>query len=568
MPAAKRALTIYGLRKQIDGVPLTDFDQAIDPDWLPNLTPHALADGFDFEAQLYLWSPRAIQPGWIDFLRDGFGEEVAVTDSANNRALVILRTRYYGGDRYFAMPFGAGRFLLRSNAYQRAYGLRAALNIIYEGDSPDAPTALARVRRVDSKTVAQNTLRTLRQANRYATFEEFGIDIQRDLVGAVTGQPEDTETWGNRIAGHDAVYLNVDAGFSDLGEVCRRVWRAERQDDYKTRFDWIDNIRVIDDPDLQSRLADLLLDHLRHGQPGQLDLAPPELVDWDDIESFIYSIDPSRPNADLSLTDYLTSLEKAGLVQGLTASHLKRHRASALDNAGNTLYEWPIFRCLTGELSLANTTYLIEEGDFFEVDSGFLATLDHYIQGLKESTVVLPDSPRAGGHDQTEGDYNLSAAASSPNYLLLDKQTVKVATHTDPIEICDVLTTDRRFIHVKRKLQSSSLSHLFAQGYVSADLFLMSPEYRQVTRQKILHAENIRAQASGDDGFLGRFSGVINFDAPSPPTLEVVYGIIAAWNNRTLVDALPFFSKVNLRRQTDDLRRMGYRVTYKRIDIT
>jgi uncharacterized protein (TIGR04141 family) len=569
VPAPRRALTIYHLRRQPDGAELTDFDQAIDPDWVPQLETHDLGNEFDFDARLYVWAPQSAQPAWAEFLRGGFGNDVTVTETANNRALVVLRFRYYNADRYFALPFGAGRFLLRSNAYERSYGLRAALNVIYEGDSPDAPTALARVRRVDAKTVAQNTLRTLRQANRYATFEEFGIDIQRDLLGAVTGQPADAATWGSRIAGHDAIYLNISTEFADLGEICRRVWRAARQDDYRARFEWIDQIRVVDDPDLVGQLTGAVLAQLRLGETGQLDLTPPELVEWDDIESFTFDLNPEDPHPDLTLAEYLALVDTLSAVETLTVEQIKRHRASAHDNSGEVIYQWPVFRCLTGEITLDSATYLLEEGDFFEIDPDYLATLDTYVGALNESAVLLPDSARIGGQEQTEGDYNQAAAQFSPDHLLLDKKTVKVTSHTDPIEICDVLTTDRRFIHVKRKLQSSSLSHLFAQGYVSADLFLMSAEYREVTRQKILEAEQERATAAEDPTFHGRFSGLFNFDAANPATLEVVYGIIAPWSGggRSLVEALPFFSKVNLRRHTDDLRRMGYRVTYKRINV-
>jgi uncharacterized protein (TIGR04141 family) len=516
-----------------------------------------------FEARLYLWAPDAAEPSWAGFLREGFGSSVEVAETAVNRAVVVLRVHYFNADRYFAIPFGAGRFLLRTDAFERSYGLRAALNVIYEGDSPDASAALARVRRVDAKTVAQNTLRTLRQANRYATFEEFGVDIQRDLLGAVSGQPADVGAWGSRIAGHDPLHLNVKVRFADLGDLCRRIWRVARKDDYRVRFDWIDHIRVVTDPSLIRRLTEALVAELRTGEPAQIELAPPELIDWDEVESFTYSLDPDDGHADLSLVDYLRLVD----LDTLSLDQLKRHRISAQTAGGDVTQEWSAFRCLTGEIAVEGTTYLVEDAEFFEVEPSFLAELDAYLGGLIESPLALPDSPLVNGREQSEGDYNRVAAESSPNHLLLDKETVRVTTHTDPIEICDILTTDRRFVHVKRKLQSSSLSHLFAQGFVSADLFLMSAEYRTVTRERIVRAEEARAISSGDLGFRGRFSTLFDFDSPTPSNVEVVYGIVARWGGRSMADALPFFSKVNLRRHAEDLRRMAYRVSYKRIHV-
>lgn len=174
----------------------------------------------------------------------------------------------------------------------------------------------------------------------------------------------------------------------------------------------------------------------------------------------------------------------------------------------------------------------------------------------------LPDdpSPVTRGTDINEGLYNEEAAAHLPTNLLLDKRTVRVAANTSPIEICDVLTSDRKFVHVKRKLASSALSHLFGQGYVSGDLFLASPEYRVAVADEIEAAE-------ADKGSGSIFSDALDFDRPDPAAIEVVYAVVANWNGDEVVDRLPFFSKVNLRRHTTDLRRMGYRVTFKRIDI-
>ena len=52
-----------------------------------------------------------------------------------------------------------------------------------------------------------------------------------------------------------------------------------------------------------------------------------------------------------------------------------------------------------------------------------------------------------------------------------------------------------------------------------------------------------------------------------PIDYEVSYAIVAKWRGRDLVQALPFFSKVNLRRHVEDLRRMGYKMSMARIDV-
>lgn len=248
----------------------------------------------------------------------------------------------------------------------------------------------------------------------------------------------------------------------------------------------------------------------------------------------------------------------------MSLGQLLRHRLLAFDAAKDPLKketepdrEWPIYKCLTGEIKLGGRTYILSDGDFFEVAKSYMAKLNGYIRSLHElKSLVLS---RKGW---SEDRYNKTAVAeTNGNTLLLDKQTVKLDSRTTPIEICDIVTLDKKLIHVKRKLNSSSLSHLFAQGLVSADLLLMNDEFRSKANERIKAVEKKRHEGNG-------FSSLFPPDGVlKPREFTVVYGIIADWNGRPLDKALPFFSKVNLRRYVQDLTRMGYQVAYQRIDI-
>jgi uncharacterized protein (TIGR04141 family) len=46
---------------------------------------------------------------------------------------------------------------------------------------------------------------------------------------------------------------------------------------------------------------------------------------------------------------------------------------------------------------------------------------------------------------------------------------------------------------------------------------------------------------------------------------EIVYALIARWGNTQLARGLPFFSKVNLRQRTEDLHRLGLKVSVARV---
>lgn len=112
------------------------------------------------------------------------------------------------------------------------------------------------------------------------------------------------------------------------------------------------------------------------------------------------------------------------------------------------------------------------------------------------------------------------------------------------IEACDIFTKDKQFIHVKNKGQSAQLSHLFAQGKVSAECFSSDESFRK----QIV------------DIAVEKF-GVEPFDAsvkPSSNEYEIIYAIIDD-KDSDINTKLPFFSKVNLMLTAQELERMHFK---------
>ncbi|HWI02237.1 MAG TPA: DUF6119 family protein, partial [Acidimicrobiales bacterium] len=216
------------------------------------------------------------------------------------------------------------------------------------------------------------------------------------------------------------------------------------------------------------------------------------------------------------------------------------------------VHRWQVWQCLVGQLTIGGDTYILDEGELFRVRKDYVDELDEFVRRMPESSVHLPPS-LASLH---EGDYNARVADQDSDFVLLDKKTVRTEGRTTPVEICDLLTRARQLVHVKRHLGSSNLSHLFAQGVVSAELLQTSSEF--------LVAANKRTRESSS----GRL-GFDFFDTPSivPRDFEVVYAIIERWNNRTMSEALPFFSKVNLREAASNLRSRGFRVSLKQVPV-
>ena len=552
------SLSFYAIQRQVGGDAIEGFDDVIAPDRLASVDDtrdFQTADGTTpaFSARLYVWRGEPRPPAWVDFLAEGFDDApIEVPDTAQSRAVLLVKV-FFRVDRIYAIPFGGGRYQIRRDVIDRRYGLQVALNSLYEGDeAADQLSAARRIRQVESKTVAVNTMRTIRQTNRTTEFEEFAVDPDCDQLAGVTGQPSDQQ-WAKRVRGTDSIRLARRTSFDELGELCRDIARFHERKDYRRRFDFVDRFEGITDPGHIGTLTDHLREGLRD-DPDAWVLAVPGIQNFDDVAS--YRIIP--PSGDAEEFADPTVADIAAMVgNDVLADQVEDIRVESLDNNGLRLELWSLLHCLDGQLIDGDGTFLHEAGVFYAIEPDYLAQLDLDIDDIPESGVALPPSVRVMTNGElkeiAEGPYN-EIAAGPANHLLLDKKTVVIPGRTSPIEVCDVLTLDRRLVHVKRKFSSSSLSHLFGQGYVSSELLVDSSLYREEIRQKI-------------GGANPAFRDLFSLDNAVASEWEVVYAIVGPWAGGTAAEKLPFFAKVNLRSHARRLRRMGFSVTLARVPV-
>jgi uncharacterized protein (TIGR04141 family) len=383
------------------------------------------------------------------------------------------------------------------------------------------------------------------------SFETFGVDRLRDVLNAATGRPADIEHWGRRISGSDALYMSAEnVRFDGIGDVCHQVDGAHRRTDYRERFGWLDHIKPVADSDLREALELRVLDVLRAGVTNGLDLGPPEVVDWERVESFRYHFNTRQgiTHPELRLADYLRGARQRGLLDDLDVPSLRRRRIDAVDGDNQVVHRWTVWRCLDGEVTLNDETFVVDDGEFFQVESSFLTALNEYIEAIPPGSTDLP----SGGNTTTERTYNEATANENAKLLLLDRQLVASDESTTRIEVCDLLSDRRELIHVKRHLGARDLSHLFAQGATSAELLQTDPQFRARVQRLVTKLGSDDAFAFFDD----------NLRASD---LEVSFAIIADWRDRPLAEGLPFFSKVNLRRTAEDLRSRGFSVSCTKV---
>jgi len=199
---------------------------------------------------------------------------------------------------------------------------------------------------------------------------------------------------------------------------------------------------------------------------------------------------------------------------------------------------WPLKNCLHVEIVLGDKTYVLSNGHWYQVAQDFVARVDRAINPLLQDC-SLPDYD-----DKDEARYN-QRIAKNLGYFLFDRKNVYHGGRRSQIEPCDLLRKDRYLIHTKRYGGSSVLSHLFAQGYIASELLADDSKYR----------EKMRAKLPDELKYL------IPADRIDPTRYTIVYAIVGrSPEGQKLAELLPFFSRVNLYRTAQRLKRIGYKV--------
>lgn len=541
------SFSCYRLRDTLGDVVPADLDDYIDEEERPQI--YGPVEMGDFVAKLYVSQSIPHRPAWEGFIKSGFASLEDLPLVTSTGAVIVMGLWPEG--QHFAFTFGTlGRFLLKQDAWQRGYGLQTALNLIYPRENSGASAKLVAI---DAKRRSGNVIRSRRQASKATSFEAFDVDKVRDLMGGATGAPYDAK-WGRRMTGTDVLHFDSDTAFAELGKLCRSVQEAHDRDDYREKFSWIDRIRPIHDPVVLQDVEQHLADRLAAGDITDLDLAPPEVVDWSVVVGFRYPSEARKKfwHPELRIQDYLRGLAGQGeRPDDFDALFLRRQHVCAVDGDNQPVHKWPVWRCLAGEFQFSGSTYVIDEGDIFSI------SLD-YLKELNESIAAVPlrtDIPwPTATPSMSEDEFNKLATAQINAALLMDKKLVSVASQTTPIELCDILTAAGDLIHVKRHFGSSDLSHLFSQGFVSARLLQEDKAFREAADGKI-------ALLTADQAF--RF---FNTTSLRTDDFEIVYAIVAPWKGRSPVEALPFFSKVNLERTVQELVNKGYQVSLSPVD--
>jgi uncharacterized protein (TIGR04141 family) len=203
-----------------------------------------------------------------------------------------------------------------------------------------------------------------------------------------------------------------------------------------------------------------------------------------------------------------------------------------------------VYRCINFEVTSEGTTYFLSGGRWFAVAKNLVKQVNAEVAQIPIHKTKLPEYG-----DETEGEYNKRVAIADPKaYALMDVKLIPWGGGSSKFEFCDLYSKNRELIHVKRYGGSAVLSHLFAQGVHSAELFVTEEGFRKEVNALLPASHKFDPQ-------------------PRPDTKKhtIVFAIVSEQSGDELT--LPFFSRLSLRQAVRRLRGFDYACAITKIPV-
>lgn len=380
------------------------------------------------------------------------------------------------------------------------------------------------------------------QLARMSTINSFSIDYQKDILQGFTISLGDNnyskEIYGKTIEGSDSFSIASTHNINNFHEILSTIYTEYKKESYKNNgYDWIDNISIVKDKSVKNNLDNKLIEVIKN-KNIDLNPAPPELVNWENFDGFSPKSKDTNAtlNDEIDIADYFTDDEIAGMdnIDVIKKKHIN------LFESGNTTssHSWSFYKCINSDVEIDGDRYVLTDGSWYKIEKSYLESVQTWWDGQNIKDSDLPEYTKTNSK-HNEGAYNDS---QSNNYEVLDRKLVQLA-HRSKVEVCD-LYKDGKFNHIKIYKSSADISHLAAQALVSINLFIDDLDFRMKFNEKL--KEKLTQE---------------EIESPTREKYSVVLGIIS---NKDTLD-LPFFSKINLRANLNNISRIGISYSIERI---
>jgi uncharacterized protein (TIGR04141 family) len=499
---------------------------------------------------LYTEQAPPTPPTWLEFVEGLASNPIDTLYNRSCSAVFFVRVQPTSrvAERTMAITFGGAHHSLDPTSFERNFGLKVALNSI----------ANSNLRTLDVATLDATTYQKRIQASRKSEIEGFGINIERDLLRLASGIPSDT-SFAKTLAGKDALTIHALMEPSDIEKKCQKALVYYLSNSYKKDYPWVDYVAPVTDLALIKELDQAAFDELQqliNGSPSDIHLTLPDIVSPEEtyeISYFGVGLNPGKKPvfSDFEITDYVEQIKngKPGDLDSMATLKASHEVRVIVNGKGDRTKKQRLYDCFVIELEKKKSMYTLFGGEWYQIDKTFYDGVE------KSFTALISKTPFRTSTTAKNERLFITELDSDPDLLNLDQ--VKISPTGAPganLEPCDFFCRTKRFIHLKDGHSSSSISHLWNQGLVSAEAFIRDSKFRKDLREEAIKREK---KSSKKNFELELPNGRVT---PVPKDYKVVFGVMRSRNKRSKNITLPFFSKVSLRTVADRIALMGYDV--------
>jgi uncharacterized protein (TIGR04141 family) len=516
-------LTWFLIKKSVD---TDDLDQIIEPPTTGSIHPFRVPVLDGDRDSLFVKASVPHPPKWLRYVSGHIGS-AELPGMLGGAASGVLLVR--SGTRMLALTFGYGRFLLRSESVEQDFGLRVVLNSV----DP------AQIKSVDARTFDELTVHTRRGVSRDSRLSVFELDVTRNLLRGLTGTAHADGLEGG-LTGADSLAMMSAVQLPGLPALATTLLKASRATRYRKHFGFIDDMKAERDKTMIQRLDHVLVTSIRDRELDAIHLAVPEAIDWQDVAGVRFSF--RARDQELQSDPRISIYRDLRGANDISVARLKSDKVEAMDAADDTVTRrrWSVYNCIVCETEVGDKVYVLSGGDWYSVKKSYRDKVVAFALTLPTLTSGMPLAVAS----EAEDEYN-RRAASAIGGLNMDRALVSL-DGPDRVELCDILTRDGIFIHVKKRGRSSTLSHLFAQGVTATELML---------EDDVFLKDATRLVESLDP----TFAKAIPSRTGAREQIRVAY-VILSRSRRTTPFGLPFFSLVSLQAAAHRLKAAGVEV--------
>ena len=473
-------------------------------------------------------------PDWAEIFQGVEGFKKAEIFNLSSRGLYVTKYK----NRFFCFTFGHARHLIDQLSYERNFGLIVTLNI----SDP------ATVRSIDKTNISHIALHSREQATKNLEIGEYEFDYEIDILKSITAHVEKVKNddEAETVSGRDSISLYTRVDLTAFKEIVEKLYTAYGKDRYKKLYPWFEFIQEERDKRVVEALNLRLVEKIINREFHDVWLAIPEVVEWQDIKGFANrrrNIVADGPGPVLRHDlDIEVWYDECKIDEKLSIESLKHKQVFMYWADDRPPTAWKVYRCLNAEIDFEGKKYILNDGDWYHLDKGYVTEINRFYSLVPDSQIALPNY---GG--MTEPKYLESVAANDQSFALMDRQLISYGGRRSKVEFCDLLSKANDVIHVKKYGGSSLLSHLFSQALVSAESFLHEEEFRKKLNYKL------------PEGFKLP-------DVDKTPAAKNYPICLAIMSDKPGALELPFFSKVSLKYAVKHLRNLGFDVSKLKIN--